>query len=660
MRSRAAVAGGLAVLLVFAAGVGLWQRDRLFGPAGPSAESAAKAFAADWQNGSPMTVPWDAPDQAKARAAFIAVSAGMATTGSTHPSAVRTGRATVSGSTASVPLQVSWLITQAAHWSYTTTLHLHQVAGAWRVVLDAATVAPGLASGQVLSAVSKAPPRADILGAGRAPVVTQRPVVDVGIEPARAKDLAATVSRTVAILAGVNVAVDGAALLTRAQAAPPHAFVDVITLRDPLYQQVKVQLQPLPGTVFVTGTLPLAPSAVFAHALLGSSGPATSEAIVKGHGSVHAGDVVGLSGLQAQFQAQLAGQAGVVVKATNASPSVPVSPGASAGPSSPPPSPSGSGQPDRVLFQVDARAGTALLLTLDPAVQQAADTALQAATKPAALVAIQVSTGALLAVANAGPGAAAGYDRALLGRYPPGSTFKIASGLALLRQGVTAPQAVPCPPSVTISGKTFRNAEHEQLGSVPFATDFAQSCNTAFVGSAGTVSPSQLQKAAADLGYRSYSLGIPSAVAQAPASNDPVGHAAAMIGQGEVLATPLTVAVSAASVAAGRSLTPYLLSDNPPAAGPALDMERIDVLRQLMRGVVTGGTGTALQSVPGGPVYGKTGTAEFGDASPPRTHAWFAGYQGDVAFAVLVEDGGFGAQAAAPLAASFLTLLAHG
>ena len=77
-----------------------------------------------------------------------------------------------------------------------------------------------------------------------------------------------------------------------------------------------------------------------------------------------------------------------------------------------------------------------------------------------------------------------------------------------------------------------------------------------------------------------------------------------------------------------------------------------------MRGVVTGGTGTALKSVPGGPVHGKTGTAEYGRGTPPPTHAWFTGYQGDVAFAVVVEGGGFGATTAAPLAAAFLTSLA--
>ena len=74
-----------------------------------------------------------------------------------------------------------------------------------------------------------------------------------------------------------------------------------------------------------------------------------------------------------------------------------------------------------------------------------------------------------------------------------------------------------------------------------------------------------------------------------------------------------------------------------------------------MREVVTRGTGTGLRSVPGGPVYGKTGTAEFGDDTPPQTHAWFTGYQGDVAFAVIVEDGGFGAKAAVPILIDALT-----
>jgi cell division protein FtsI/penicillin-binding protein 2 len=73
-----------------------------------------------------------------------------------------------------------------------------------------------------------------------------------------------------------------------------------------------------------------------------------------------------------------------------------------------------------------------------------------------------------------------------------------------------------------------------------------------------------------------------------------------------------------------------------------------------MRAVVTEGTATVLRDVPGEPVSGKTGTAEFGPEVPPRTHAWFTGFSGDLAFAVLVEDGGFGGRVAAPLAGELL------
>jgi cell division protein FtsI/penicillin-binding protein 2 len=61
--------------------------------------------------------------------------------------------------------------------------------------------------------------------------------------------------------------------------------------------------------------------------------------------------------------------------------------------------------------------------------------------------------------------------------------------------------------------------------------------------------------------------------------------------------------------------------------------------------------------VPGRRVAGKTGTAEFGEADPPRTHAWFVGFSGDLAFAVLVEGGGVGGRVAAPVAGRFLAAL---
>ncbi|MDQ3354137.1 MAG: penicillin-binding transpeptidase domain-containing protein, partial [Actinomycetota bacterium] len=77
-----------------------------------------------------------------------------------------------------------------------------------------------------------------------------------------------------------------------------------------------------------------------------------------------------------------------------------------------------------------------------------------------------------------------------------------------------------------------------------------------------------------------------------------------------------------------------------------------ETLRQLMFLVVRQGTATAA-ALPGEPVAGKTGTAEFGSARPPRTHAWFIGFRGDLAVAVLVEDAGFGGSVAAPVARTF-------
>ena len=73
-------------------------------------------------------------------------------------------------------------------------------------------------------------------------------------------------------------------------------------------------------------------------------------------------------------------------------------------------------------------------------------------------------------------------------------------------------------------------------------------------------------------------------------------------------------------------------------------------LRSMMASVVASGTGTVLRDTPGGPVRGKTGTAEYGSDpnTPPRV--WFIGYQGDVAFAVLVEAGKSGGTVAAPIA----------
>src|SRR5206468_4286773 len=109
------------------------------------------------------------------------------------------------------------------------------------------------------------------------------------------------------------------------------------------------------------------------------------------------------------------------------------------------------------------------------------------------------------------------------------------------------------------------------------------------------------------------------------------------------------MAMVAASVASGRMHAPVLVTDpaQKPASvdGSSLDRSRVATLHRLMRLVVTSGT-AAGAGLPAG-TDGKTGTAEFGTGHPLKTHAWFIGWHGDIAFAVLVEGGGVGGRVAA-------------
>ena len=120
------------------------------------------------------------------------------------------------------------------------------------------------------------------------------------------------------------------------------------------------------------------------------------------------------------------------------------------------------------------------------------------------------------------------------------------------------------------------------------------------------------------------------------------------------------MAVMTASVASGTYHPPSLVvGANTGAESVPLDPTVVDQLRQMMAAVVNSGTGQAAKRAAGGQVFGKTGTAEYGNENPPQTHAWFVGYEGDVAFAVLVDGGGFGGSVAAPIAADFLTRVAN-
>jgi cell division protein FtsI/penicillin-binding protein 2 len=299
------------------------------------------------------------------------------------------------------------------------------------------------------------------------------------------------------------------------------------------------------------------------------------------------------------------------------------------------------------------RNGRPLRTTLATGVQRAAEEALGDREDEAALVAVQPSTGDILAVANRP--ADSSYDRALEGRYPPGSTFKVVTTAALLARGLRPSETVDCPRTIVIGGRSFKNFEGSAAGAVPFSQDFAQSCNTAFVSLTSRLPATALGAAARDFGLgQALKLGMPAAEAQVPAGQDLVARAAAMIGQNETLASPLGMAGVAGTVAAGRWHAPRLLAGDGERSIAPLEPAIRDTLRELMRAVVTSGTGTPLAGV-AGDVHGKSGTAEYGGGDPPPTHAWFIAYRADVAVAVLVENGRSGGSVAAPIAARFFS-----
>jgi hypothetical protein len=296
--------------------------------------------------------------------------------------------------------------------------------------------------------------------------------------------------------------------------------------------------------------------------------------------------------------------------------------------------------------------GQTIRTSINLSVQQAAEAALATSRWPAAaLVAIDTRTGGILASANHPP---SGYGRALRGTYPPGSTFKIVTATAALMNGRNANTQLDCSQTILAGGRSFSNAENEKFGPLTLRDAFARSCNTAFVGLAESLPPGALEKAAQLYGFDGAApLPIASVGGVFPAPRDGAELASSAIGQGRIAASPAQMASVAAAVASGTWRSPFVVGG--PARSHQLPAKILPDLRSFMRAVVTDGTAAQVQFP--GEVFGKTGTAEYNAGNPPPTHAWFVGYRGPIAFAVLVEDGGFGAESAAPIAAAFLNAL---
>jgi cell division protein FtsI/penicillin-binding protein 2 len=630
------------------------------------AEAAAQQFATAVSGLDVAGVAFDGKDAAAANDQLRGVFKAL----DPQKPEVEAGAVTLEGDNASAPLNYTWKFGEA-EWKYTVPANFKKSGDKWLTVWNPATLAPGLADSEILAKGSQSPPRADILGAGDMPLVTYRPVVNVGIDKPQlgAADPADSATRLASL-----VGVDPAGYVQQVQASGAEAFISAITLREEGRTITNEQIAAIPGARAIPASVPLAPSRTFARAVLGTVGEATAEQIEASEGALAAGDVTGIGGLQQQYDEQLRGTDAVVIRAQRADLTREQIQSAAT-------------DPRRVLFEVAPEPGTPLKTTIDPALQALAETTLEDVGPASAIVALRPSSGAVLAVAS-GPGSN-GYNTAMLGQYAPGSIFKMVDSLAMFRNGLTPDSKVECTPTLTVDGRTFKNADgypEGSLGSVSLRDAFAHSCNTAFIAARDTVSQGQLEAAALAMGIavEAPSLGADAFLGSVPGEAAGTEHAASMIGQGKVLLSPLAAAMMAGSVAKGAPVSPQLVLNpdggaaaagttsgstapaaqpsasataEPPstASGEPITAAEATALGDMMRAVVTSGHAGFLSSVPGAPVGAKTGTAEYGKENPPKTHAWIVAVHGDLAVAVFVEDGGLGATTSGPLLKEFLT-----
>ena len=509
-----------------------------------------------------------------------------------------------------------------------STLQLVLVQSKWLVKWSPATIAPHLGAGDQLSLRTTWPARAAILGADGTPLTSQGQVVTIGIEGALVKNGASL--RSALVAAGAPA--DAVSTAITAAGTHPTYFEPVFTVTRARYDQLQPTIYPIPGTVFQASTALLAVTPGLTTGVVGAIGPVTAQELSQLGAPYTAQDDVGQTGLEQADERQLAGTPGATVSVV-----------------------SSSGARVATVATLPSRPGTPVRTTIEPSVQRAAEAALAGENKSAALVAVNASTGAVLAAVSANSG---GFDQAIDGGFPPGSTFKVITSTALISRGLSPQSAASCPGTATVDGEVFHNAGAEAPVS-NLLQAFTESCNTAFIQlAAGHLSPPDFPATAAMFGLgKSLHIGLTAFGGSVPQPADQADLAATSIGQGRVLVSPLGLAMVAAAADTGTVHAPRLVTAGASSPGDSatgeLPASAVSDLHEMMASVIARGT-AAGQGLPAG-TYGKTGTAEYGTTKPLKIDAWLMGFKGNIAFAALVvNSSGDGGPTCGPIVARFL------
>jgi len=352
--------------------------------------------------------------------------------------------------------------------------------------------------------------------------------------------------------------------------------------------------------------------------------------------------------------------------------------------------------------------GYNVVTTLDLRLQELAEKALESNAKRGAIVIVDPNSGDILALASWPafnpnqfvPSISAEQFKALQddpnlpllprafpSAYPPGSTFKVAVGIAALETGaVRAEDTYECVPALQIGNVTFHNWKKDDRGALNFVQALTESCDTWFYQVGIRMGAEPIIDWALKLGFGE-KCGIPlrgEVAGRVP--NDEYMKAThgrkllngdianLSIGQGDTLVTPLQMAQAMAVIANGgtlfqarlvqqvQSIDNQVVTAYPVRAKRTLEISpgTLEQLRSGMIAAVNGANGTAhAASLDAAEVAGKTGTAQWGPKQKERTAAWFGGFlpadRPQYAFAALYEgDVGskiHGGTAAAPMVA---------
>jgi cell division protein FtsI/penicillin-binding protein 2 len=488
-----------------------------------------------------------------------------------------------------------WDLGRGRQWRYPGSFELipADTAEGWSVRWSPAVLHPRLGAQQRVTLREVPAEPASVVDRAATPLLTTQTVVTVALDRSKVSDLPGVAAQLAATLGQFDPTITRQSIIAGANAAPAGQPSAVAVLREQDYQSVRDRIYTLPGVSFPTQQRLLGPDRDFASQLV--------------------------PGIRKAVEAQLDNAAGWRIDTVTA-----------------------MGKEVDTLAAQQPRSVPTLTTTVDRAVQAAGEHAVEAVSNPAVIVAIQPSTGEILGVAQNRAADEQGA-LALVGRYPPGSTFKIVTAAAALQaKQVTVDSSVACPATTTIGERVVPNDHLFDLGTVPLHTAFARSCNTTFATLAARLGAGALTDAAGQMGIgMDYDIpGITTVTGQVPPSESMVRRAENGFGQGRVLASPFGMALVAATIAAGGRLpTPVLIRgmQTHMAPGPVAPMPRevADAVRTMMREVVTQGTAKTLAGQ--GQLYGKTGTAED---SPAEAHGWFVGFRGDLAFATLIVGAG--------------------